>query len=194
MREPSESALAAALGGAVTRERLREAIALEGRDQEPLLRALSDVPLPSIRDLSAACEAAGEPKLDAATPLTPSPRAGTILDASLLRKLCCLPLDIIDNVCILVVAKGRAAAAVSAVRDALHGLQVLPVLAPATAIVEAIECLGAPREATRHQAIIRRDSPVHARFRNLVLNRTVLDAIDVDVAQADAARIEATSP
>jgi hypothetical protein len=174
-REP-ESALAAVLGGAVTREQLVAAAAQEGESRSPLVRALLAQALPDLDEVARSWAGDGhglrlEPSL-----VVPSPLTTRLLDLRLLRRERCLPVAIFEDVCVLAVEEGNARPAAAAVRAALRRA-VLPVAAPAGVLASALDALGPPPRAIPHGPARRRDSPVHHRFRAIVLDGAVLDAL-----------------
>jgi hypothetical protein len=169
-------ALAAVLGGAVTRERLQRAAAREGRTDAPLVHSLLAQPLPSVEDLARAYrELGGVLRLDPSF-LRMTPRAARLLDPELLRRERCVPVELFDDLVILAVEPTRAASAAEAVRAALVR-DVLPVIADADAIDRILAELPPLPRAVRHGALPRRDSPVHARFREVVLEDQGADAV-----------------
>lgn len=172
-----ESSRAAMLGGWVTRERLNAAAARAGRTAAPLIEALlSDQAPPSFADLARQC-APVVPALHLdASHVVLAPAAARILDMELLRRVRGVPVALLDDLCVLAVVEGRAQTAVRAVRGALHR-DVLPVFADPQAIDHALDTLVSPRKAVRRGPLRRHDSPVHARFRALVLEGEILDAI-----------------
>ena len=170
----AEPAVAAVLGGAVTRERLKTAAAQEGHVATPLVRSLLAQSLPAIDDLARAY-GSGVLRIDESF-LKLSQKAARLLDPALLRRECCVPVEILHNLCILAVTPGRAQGAVTAVRAALQR-DVLPVLADLRAVENVLDGLEAAPKACRLGPLPRRDSPVHARFRQIVLSDEVLDAI-----------------
>jgi hypothetical protein len=173
-----ESALAAVLGGAVTRERLLDAAAREGRGGSPLVRSLAAQSLPGIADLARAYAAAGSAlRLDDSFVVL-APKTSRLLDADLLQRERCVPVELFDDLCILAVEEGRAEHAVEAVRAALQR-DVLPVMVGAPAIQRALESLVPAPRAVSHGALPRRDAPVHARFRDLILDDARLDAVSL---------------
>jgi len=165
---------AAVRGGAVTRETLQDAAGREGREGSEVVRSLLAQSLPSRADLGRAY-AAGLPRLDPSL-LTLSAKASRLLDAQLLRRERCVPVEILEELCILAVVGPRADAAVEAVRAALRRA-VLPGLADAGAIDAILADLEPPPAAVRMGPLPRRDTPVHARFRDLALDRTPFDAL-----------------
>jgi len=185
-----EGATAAVLGGAVTRERVRAAAARDGRGGSPLVRSLLAQSLPSDADLARAFSAGGPLRLDASL-VEIAPLAMRLLDPRLLRRERCVPVEILDDLCVLAVEEGGAERAVQEVRAALRR-DVLPVFAPADALARALERLSGSRAALRLGPARRHDSHIHARFRDLVLERTALDAVAVP-AQA-APRFRAPAP
>ena len=168
------------LGGWVTRERLKAAAARAGRTGAPLLDVLlRDQSPPSFADLARQC-APVVPALHLdADQVILAPSAARILDMELLRRVRGVPVALLDDLCVLAVVEGLAQAAVRAVRAALHR-DVLPVFADAAAIDQALDTLVSPRKAIRRGPMRRHDSPVHARFRALVLEGEILDAIPVE--------------
>jgi len=171
-----ESAVAAVLGGAVTRERLRDAAGREGRGASPLVRSLLAQSLPSILDLARAYAACGGVlRLDASFLAAPA-RAARLVDPAVLRRERCVPVEMFDDLCVLVVQEGCAERAVRAVREVLLR-EILPVVASTAAIEAALRALGAPVAGTRRRAVPRKDSPIHARFRDLAIERVALDAL-----------------
>jgi len=165
------------LGGWVTRERLKAAAARAGRTAAPLLdELLRDQAPPSFADLARQC-APVIPTLHLdASHVVLAPKAARILDMELLRRVRGVPVAILDDLCVLAVVEGRAQTAVRAVRAALHR-DVLPVFADAAAIDHALDTLVSPRKAVRRGPLRRHDSAVHARFREIVIEREILDAI-----------------
>lgn len=174
-REP-ECALAAILGGAVTRERLVAAAAGEGESRSPLVRALLAQSLPDLDDVARSYAGDGQGLRLEPSLVVPSRLATRLLDVRLLRRERCLPLAIYADVCVLAVEEGNARHAVDAVRAVLRRA-VLPVAAPVGALARALDALGAPPAAVPHGPARRKDSPVHARFRAVVLDGAVLDAL-----------------
>ncbi|HEX5136606.1 MAG TPA: hypothetical protein VFY93_06520 [Planctomycetota bacterium] len=169
-------ALAAVLGGAVTRERLHRAATREGRTDAALVRTLLAQALPTAEDLARAYgQAGGNLRLDPSF-VRLAPRAARLLDPDLLRRERCVPVEIFDDLCILAVDASRATTAAEAVREALSR-DVLPVVADAETIDRVLAELPALPGAIRHGALPRRDSPVHARFRELVLDDAGADAL-----------------
>jgi len=179
LRRPAGPSLpeAAVCGGAVTREMLRESAAREGREGSDVVRSLLAQSLPSRADLGRAYEA-GLPRLDPSL-LTLSGKAFRLFDAQLLRRERCVPVEILEDLCILAVVGPRAEAAVEAVRAALRRA-VLPVLADAGTIDAILADLEPPPAAVRLGPLPRRDTPVHARFRDLALDRTPFDALPAE--------------
>jgi len=174
-------AMAAVCGGAVTRERLTASSAREGRSASALVQSLLAQSLPAIADLAQAY-GSGLPRLDPSF-LRLTPKAVRLLDPALLRRERCVPLEILEDLCILAVTPGRAVQAVEAVRAAL-GRDVLPVLGESPAIDRVLADLVPAPKAVRQGPLPRNDAPVHARFRDLVLDRIALDAIPVREAKA----------
>ncbi|MEM8883252.1 MAG: hypothetical protein AAGD14_04215 [Planctomycetota bacterium] len=183
-----DPALAALRGGWVTRERLQAAAARSGRSASPLLKELlsnrssdeqdqSRQAPPSFADLALAAASLFPARRLDATHVVLAPRAARLLDMELLRRERCVPIEVLDDLCVLAVVEGRAERAVRAVRAALHR-DVLPVHADAAVIDAALDVLITPRRAVRRGPLRRRDSPIHQRFRALVLEGDVLDAIE----------------
>jgi hypothetical protein len=172
-----EFTLAAMHGGWVTRERLEGAAARAGRTAAPVLRELLERQAPpSFADLARQCATAFAPlRLDAAHVVL-APRAAHILDMEMLRRHRAVPIQILDELCVLAVMEGRAESAVRAVRAALQR-DVLPVFASREAVDCALDTLVSPRKAVRRGPIRRHDSTVHARFRELVLEKEIFDAL-----------------
>lgn len=174
-RGPS-GALAAVLGGAVTRERLLHAAARDGKTGAALVQSLLAQPLPTIEDLARAYrELGGALRLDPSF-LRMTPRAARLLDPELLRRERCVPVELFEDLCILAVDASKAAAAAEAVRAAL-GRDVLPVVADPLVIDQVLAELPPLPAAVRHGALPRRDSPVHARFRELVIEDSGTEAL-----------------
>ena len=173
-----EGAIAALRGGWVTRERLQAAAARDGRIAAPLVQELlSKQAVPSFADLARACADVCRPlRLDAEC-VTLASKAARLLDMEMLRRQRCVPVEILGDICVLAVVEGRAEPAVRAVREALHRA-VLPVLADPAAIDRALDVLTTPRRAMRRGPLRRRDSPIHLRFREIVIEGEILDAIE----------------
>jgi len=191
----SEASLAAVLGGAVTRERLLKSARTEGRGGSPLIRSLLAQSLPAVHDLALAYGAAGTTLRLDSTFLRISPKATRLLPAELLRKERCVPVEILDDLCILAVCAGRAASAAGAVRDALQRV-VLPVVANGDEIDALLAKLEPPPAAVPFGSLPRRDSPVHTRFRELVLEDALVDAVELPLPagkDGDASSGEASS-
>lgn len=170
------SALAAVLGGAVTRERLQKAASREGRDGTALVQTLLAQALPTAEDLARAYrEIGGSLRLDPSF-LRMTPRAARLLDPDLLRRERCVPVELFDDLCILAVDPSKAATAAEAVRAALSR-DVLPVVADPEAIDRVLAELPPLPAAVRHGALPKRDSPVHARFRELVIEDAGAEAM-----------------
>jgi hypothetical protein len=164
------------LGGAVTRERLQHAAVREGRGDAPLVHSLLAQPLPAVEDLARAYrELGGIARLDPSF-LRVAPRAARLLDPDLLRRERCVPVELFEDLCVLAVDPARAAPAVEAVRAVLSR-DVLPVLADPEAIDRVLAELPTLARAVPHGPLPRRDSPVHARFRELVLEDGGTDAL-----------------
>jgi len=109
-------ALAAVLGGAVTRERLQRVAAREGRGDTPLIHSLLAQSLPSVEDLARAYrDLGGVIRLDSSF-LRMAPRSGLLLDPELLRRERCVPIELFPDLCILAVEARSAAHAVETVR------------------------------------------------------------------------------
>jgi hypothetical protein len=179
----SELARGAVAGGAVTRERLQAAAKRDGRDASALVRSLLAQSVPAIADLARAYDASGgilriDPSL-----LSVSPQACRLLDAETMRRERCVPVEILDDLCVLAVQAGRIGPAVEAVRLALRR-DVLPVLADDDAIDAALRGLRPPAGAVRLAAVPRVESPIHARFRTLVIEDEALDALPAKEAGA----------
>jgi len=179
----SELARGAVAGGAVTRERLQAAAALGGRDASAVIRSILAQSVPAIADLARVYDTSGgivriDPSL-----LALSPQACRLLDADLLRRERCVPVEILDDLCVLAVEAGRVGPAVDAVRRELRR-DVLPVLADAEAIDAALRDVRQPAGAIPLAARLRRESPIHARFRTLVLEDEALDALPAKEAGA----------
>ena len=170
-------------GGWVTRERLEASAARSGRGAAPLLsELLKDQSPPSFANLAEACQQALVPlRLDSAHVVL-NPRAARLLDRELLRRERCVPVELFDDVCVLAVLEGHAERAVQSVRAALSR-DVVPVLADAAAIDRALDTLATPRRAVRRGPLRRKDSPIHARFRELVIEQDVLEPIRKDAAR-----------
>jgi len=169
-------ALAAVLGGAVTRERLQHIAAREGRGDAALVKTLLAQALPTVEDLARAYrQAGGNLRLDPSF-VRLTPRAARLLDPELLRRERCVPVELFDDLCVLAVDASRAATAVEAVRAAL-GRDVLPVVADPDVIDQVLGELPSLLPAIRHGPLPRRDSPVHARFRELVIEDGGVDAL-----------------
>jgi len=175
---PPDTSLAALRGGWVTRERLESAAARAGRIAAPLVEELlaGQAP-PSFADLARACADLCPPlRLDPER-VGLSPKAARIIGMELLRRERCVPVEILDDICVLAVVEGSAERAVRAVREALHR-DVLPVYTDASAIDRALDVLVTPRRAVRRGPLRRRDSAIHARFREIVIEGEVLDAVE----------------
>ena len=176
----SVGALAAVLGGAVTRERLQKAAAREGRSGTALVQTLLAQALPTVEDLARAYrELGGSLRLDPSF-LRMTPRAARLLDPELLRRERCVPVELFEDLCILAVDPSKAASAAEAVRAALSR-DVLPVVADPDTIDQVLAELPPLPPAVRHGALPRRDSPVHARFRELVIEDSGADALPLSV-------------
>lgn len=173
-REP-EAALAAAEGGAVTRDRLRGAASRDGRDGAPVVLSLLAQSLPTRRDLARLFSV--PLRLDRSL-LVPSPEACRYFDPETLREMRCVPLEIFSDLCVLAVEEGRAERAVATARHSL-ARDVLPIIVEREAIEALLRDLPAMQRAVRRLDEPRRDGQVHARFRTLVLESAVLDALSV---------------
>ncbi|MHC4930681.1 MAG: GspE/PulE/PilB domain-containing protein [Planctomycetota bacterium] len=174
----AEDGLASVAGGAVTSDRLLHAARLKGRDATPLIQSLVGRSLPSAADLARAFVPRGgmtrlEPEL-----VIPCRRAAQLIGEELLRRERCVPLDLLGDICILAVEAGRAETAVRAVRGAIQR-DVLPVIAKASDLDQALEQLPAAPLALSLGPLRRKDSRVHERFRTLVMEREALDAISL---------------
>lgn len=179
----SVGALAAVLGGAVTRERLQHAAAREGKASAALVQTLLAQPLPTVEDLARAYrELGGSLRLDPSF-LRMAPRAARLLDPELLRRERCVPVELFEDLCILAVDPSRAATAAEAVRAALSR-DVLPVMSDPDAIDHVLAELPPLPPAVRHGALPRRDSPVHARFRELVIEDAGAEALPLPAETA----------
>ena len=173
----SDNASAVLLGGMVTHERLQASAARSGRVATPLLRELLEKQTPpSFADLARSCESVCRPLHLESSLVVLSPRATRLLDMELLRRERCVPVEVLDDLCVLAVREGCAERGVRAVRNAL-ARDVIPVIADPEAIDAALDVLTSPRRATRRGPLRRKDSAIHARFRELVLEGEVLDAI-----------------
>jgi len=172
-----DTSLAALRGGWVTRERLHSAAARSGRIATPLLKELlaGQAP-PSFADLAKATVGVCGPLRVDASRVALSPRAARLVDMELLRRERCVPIELLDDVCIVAVVEGGAERAVRAVRESLHR-DVLPVYADPAAIDRALDVLATPRRAARRGPLRRRDSAIHARFREIVIEGEVFDAV-----------------
>lgn len=180
----SIGALAAVLGGAVTREQLQKAATREGRADAALVQTLLAQALPTIEDLARAYrEVGGSLRLDPSF-LRMTPRAARLLDPELLRRERCVPVELFEDLCILAVDASKAATAAEAVRAALSR-DVLPVVADPEVIDQVLAELPPLPQALRHGALPRRDSPVHSRFRELVIEDNGAEALPLP---AEAAR------
>jgi hypothetical protein len=169
-------AIAAVLGGAVTRERLQRAASREGRTGAALVQTLLAQALPTVEDLARAYrELGGSLRLDPSF-LRMAPRAARLLDPELLRRERCVPVELFEELCILAVDPSKAASAAEAVREALSR-DVLPVMADPDLIDKVLAELPPLPPAVRQGALPRRDSPVHARFREFVIEDMGAEAI-----------------
>jgi hypothetical protein len=171
-----EGARACVVGGAVTREQLLDAARRDGRQEAPIVRILTRHTLPATADLARAfAPKGGFPRLDSSL-VRISPRAARLLDRGLMRRERCVPLEILDEICVLAVEAGYAESAVRAVRAALQR-DVVPVLVRASVLDRVLEGLPAAARALRLGVLRRKDSRVHERFRALVLEGEALDAV-----------------
>jgi hypothetical protein len=183
--EASEGAIASVAGGAVTCERLVEAAHHEGRGGSPLIRSLLAQSLPSTQDLAKVYgTGGGVPRIDPSF-VRVSPKAARLIDSVVLRRHCCLPVEILEDVCVLAVTEARARAAVSAVRSALRR-DVLPVIADEHALSTALRNLAAAPPGVRLGVVRSRGSPTQSRFRNLVVGGEVLDALRLPPDEEEA--------
>ena len=174
-RGASEGAIASVEGGAVTSERLLAAARREGRDASPLVRSLLAQSIPSAHDLARVYGASGGvARLDSSF-IRISPKAARLIDPKVLREHGCLPVVIMDGLCILAVMEGQAEGAVRAVRAALQR-DVLPVVAEPATLRDALSRLVAPPPGVRLGIVRRRESPTRSRFRSLVIGGEALDA------------------
>ncbi|MEE8105309.1 MAG: hypothetical protein V3T86_07225 [Planctomycetota bacterium] len=171
-----DGALAAVKGGGITSERLLDAARRAGRDRSRLVRRLVERHVPSSADLARAyLQHGGVPKIDRAM-LRFVPKSARLLDLALMRELRCVPLEVFDDVCVLGVVKGYAERAVREVRPLLKR-DLYPVLLTSEDVDALLNGLPGPERARPNQAAGRTPSPVHERFRSLVLARDVLDAL-----------------
>jgi hypothetical protein len=100
------------------------------------------------------------------------------VDTGLLRGHHCVPVAILDDLCVLAVGERDAQEAVRVVRAALRR-DILPVLASSQAIRDGLARLGGPPRASHVGAIRAKVSPAQARFRRQVLGGEVLDALPI---------------
>jgi len=171
-----DGALAAVKGGGVTSERLLESARRSGRDRSRLVRRLVEKHVPSAADVARAyLQRGGVPQVDRAM-LHFLPKSARLLDLALMRELRCVPLEVFDDVCILGVVQGHAERAVREVRSLLRR-DLYPVLLTPEDVDALLNGLPGPERARSNQSAARTPSPVHERFRSLVLARDVLDAI-----------------
>ncbi len=171
-----KGALASVAGGAVTSERLARAAQREGRAGSPVVRSLLAQSLPCEADLARVYSAAGGiPRLDASF-LTLAPGAVRWLDAQLLRTLRCVPIAIMEDLCVLAVSEHNALEAVRTVRAALKR-DILPVLADSQAMQSVLQHMGAPPHAVSGGGVRRKTSPVQAHFQHFVLGGESLDPL-----------------
>ena len=173
-----KGALASVAGGSVTSERLADAARREGRDGSPLVRSLLAQSLPSDADLARVYTAAGGiPRLDSSF-LALAPGAVRLLDGELMRSLRCVPILIMDDLCVLAVGEHNAQEAVQKVRAALMR-DVLPVLVDVQAAQSVLQCMSAPLRAVPGGGVRRRGSPVQSHFQRFVLGGESLDPLPV---------------
>ncbi len=189
----SEASLAAVIGGAVTREQLLRSARIEGRGGSPLVRSLLAQSLPAVHDLALAYGAAGTTLRLDGTLLQVSPHATRLIDIDLMRHERCVPVEILDDLCILAVSAGRAARAAAAIREALQR-DVLPVVANSDEIDALLANLQPSPSAVPCGPIPRRDSPVHTRFRELVLEDALVNAVSMPEPASEAAVTSEVAP
>ncbi len=170
-----EGSYAAVAGGAVTRDRLRDAAAREGRDGSPLVRALLARSLPATSELARSYESHGGIGQLGPSPLKPCPAALRMLDPELLRRHHCLPLELFEELCILAVVLPMATEAVTAVRRVL-GRDIVPVVAPRPSLDRALAALG-PLPRAVAAPLPRTGIRLHDRFRSLAMDGDVMDAL-----------------
>ena len=173
-----EGALASVAGGAVTRERLLRTAQREGRGGSPIIRRLCSGGIPGAGDLARAYAVRGGAVRIDAGQLTVSPKAARLIDPALCADLRCVPVEILEDLCVLAVEPGSAERAVRTVRAALQR-DVVPVMATPTALDRVLVRLEESPCALRLGALRSKDSPVHARFRALVLEGEVRDALKI---------------
>ncbi len=178
-RDAPEAALAAVLGGAVTREQLRDAAVREGCAGMPLVRTLLKRYLPPRAELARVYSYRNFPARLEARVLEPAPQAGALLDPDLLARLGCVPLVILHDLCVLAVAPGRETTAVASIYATLRR-GVIPVLADEAVIAAAIRSIPDAPDAAPHFMRPRRSSPTWERFENNVLRAVELEAIPLD--------------
>jgi hypothetical protein len=159
----------------VTRDRLRESAARAGKDGAPLVRSLLAQSLPGDAELTELYRAPW--RLDGSL-LVLSPEGARILDGDLLRDLRCAPLEVLPDLCVLAVLPENAPRATAAVREALRR-DVLPVLVEAGTMDALLKDLPEPEPARPAPPLPRREPFVKARFRSLVEEGAVLDALPV---------------
>ena len=184
--------LAAVLGGAVTKERLQEAAARAAKDGSPLVQSLLAQSLPTREELARAYGPSGLLRLDPSF-LRLSPSATRLIEPTLLRQERCVPIEILDDLCVLAVTGPRAAEAVQAVREAL-GREVLPVLAEPEAIDLVLAALQPSPAALHEGPLPRRDSPVHARFREIVIEGRAFDPLPMTTDRVKTGTTATRSP
>ncbi|MGQ0614382.1 MAG: hypothetical protein ACT4PV_11650 [Planctomycetaceae bacterium] len=170
-----EGSYAAVAGGAVTRERLRDAAAREGRDGSPLVRALLARSLPATSELARSYESHGGIGRIGSSPLKPSAAALRLLDPELLRRHRCLPLELFEELCLLAVDLPSATEAVTAVRRAL-GRDIVPVVAPRPSLDRALATLAPPSRAVA-APLPKSGIRLHDRFRSLAMDGDLMDAL-----------------
>ena len=118
-RGEPDGALAAVFGGAVTRERLQEAASRAGRGNAPLVRSLLAQALPTNGEIARTYMMLGRPPRIDASFLEPCATSIRLLDPALLRELRCVPVAMLDGICVLAVAEGFARRATETVKDVL---------------------------------------------------------------------------
>ncbi|MFQ5844930.1 MAG: hypothetical protein ACE5JG_08080 [Planctomycetota bacterium] len=177
--EASSGAVASVLGGAVSREQLAAAAAREGQDGSRLVRTLIRRYLPSRAELARVYACRNAPPRVGSRGLEPAPQTNRLLDCNLLRQARCVPLLLLDEVCVLAVESGREAEAVAAVHAALRR-SVVPVLADGPAIEDAIRRVPAPAAAEPRPLHARGPSPTWGRFEAQVIRGAVLPGIEPD--------------
>ncbi|MCZ6788154.1 MAG: hypothetical protein O7E54_13415 [Planctomycetota bacterium] len=174
-----DGALAAVAGGAVTGERLLEQARREGRDRSPLVRRLVDKGVPSAGQIARCFVQNGSPSRVDRSLLVVSPKASRFLDPERMRSLRCLPLEFLDDICIVAVEAGHAHKAVATLRTVLRR-DIVPVLASPGDLDAALRTLPASMRAHPHLPPRRTDSPLHERFRSLVLEGDELHGLPIE--------------